>query len=120
VDGGCVAITHAPRDFAGSLQAGLERVLELLLDTASRAKQLFDSKLALAEQIRGRARTSRDCRQQMRARRALLLLLRELISDPFDESEFGFEAGTGHHRTDLPGAEKMANFSSIWPTVQVG
>jgi hypothetical protein len=46
------------------------------------------------------------------------LLLRELIRNPFDESEFGLEAATGHHLSDLPGIEKTANFSSVWPAVQ--
>ncbi|MEI9948173.1 MAG: hypothetical protein WDO74_04150 [Pseudomonadota bacterium] len=32
--------------------------------------------------------------------------MRELIRNPFHESEFGLEAGTGHHPSDLPGIEE--------------
>jgi hypothetical protein len=112
-----VSIAHAPSDLSRALQAGLDRLVEFFLDAACCAQELVDTQFALAQEIAGRTRTRSDRCQQVRARRAFLLLLRKCIRNPFYEGEFGLEAATGDHPSDLPGIEKTANFSSIWPAV---
>ncbi len=115
VHGGGITVAHPPRDLARALHAGLDRIVELLLDATGGTQQLFRTVLALAQQIASRTRPSRDRRQQVRAGDALFLLLRELLRDSFHEGEFGLEAGTGHHLCHLPEASKTANFSRVWP-----
>src|SRR5882762_567645 len=116
--GGSVTVAHAACNFARALQARLDRILQRFVDAARGAQQFFDAELALAEQIACRTRARGDRRQQVRTRVAVLLLLRELIGNPFNESVLRLEAGTGHHLCDLPGIEKTAKFSSLWPAVQ--
>jgi len=120
VHGRSIALAHASGDLASALQRGLDRVLELFLERATEAQELIDPELALAQEITRRPRTRGERGEQMRTRRAFLLLLRELVRDPFHEREFGFEAGTGHHLCDLPAIVKTANFSRIWPAALTG